>query len=380
VLACTLLQKIMMGGVGSTAVVLLCAEEDDLELVRWVHAARGQGLAPEVVTGIERDDGPMLEAIAQTGEALFVVLRSDNLSAERMREIKTAFARHHRGAQRLVALRLDATAEAAVERIAKQIAGGMRGRSETSLTMALEDVVLQRVRHGTGSHPAIVASRMAREQSEVRASNARASDVAPVTSVVIPEEAAAPSVPTALEWARVAEERATTQRYSIDDETLPMPVIEPSTPKQPRASAGRVPAMIAGLVLAIGAASGITWWLLDATAPVEAPREVVPAAESGRVSVPKAAEDPADAPVAREIAVEETDVVVVPSDAPRVDEDRSHVEKPRKRTRAQPSTQELPAPPPVVAEPVAAAAPAVEGETIPAEPAPLENEVTGAAQ
>src|SRR6187455_2703601 len=132
-----------MESVGSTAVVLLCAEEDDLELVRWVHAARAQGLSPEVVTGIEHDDAPLLESMRLTTEALFVVLRSDNLGADRMREIKSCFATHRLPAQKLVALRLDGTAEAAIERIAKQIVGGLRSRSESSLLLAIEDVAPQ---------------------------------------------------------------------------------------------------------------------------------------------------------------------------------------------------------------------------------------------
>ncbi|HWB78501.1 MAG TPA: hypothetical protein VG755_26235 [Nannocystaceae bacterium] len=372
-----------MGTVGSAAVVLLCAEEDDLELVRWVHAARGQGLAPEVVTGIEHDDRPMLEALRQTEEALFVVLRSDNLSSDRMREIKAAFAQHHGSKQRLVALRLDATAEAAVERIAKQLAGGLGSRSENSLTLALEDVVLQRVRQGTGSHPAIVASRAAREDDAERTRAARATEAEAVQAALVDTapDLAAPNVPTALAWANVTNERATTSRYAIDDETLPLPMVEAASTPSPRA-ASRLP-MIGGIVIALSAAVGIAWWLVDATAPGETTEDVVPAASSGRVSVPKSSPDPTAAPEPTPSEVEPAVVEIdADPDEPRAAPTRRARSRSHERTReelppppvaiaATPSESPAAPPPPTVGS---EAAPVVETTAIPSEPAPLEGE------
>lgn len=376
-----------MGTVGSAAVVLLCAEEDDLELVRWVHAARGQGLAPEVVTGIEHDDRPMLEALRQTEEALFVVLRSDNLSADRMRELKAAFAQHHGAKQRLVALRLDATAEAAVERIAKQIAGGLGARSENSLTLALEDVVLQRVRQGTGSHPAIVASRAAREDDAERTRAARAAEAEAVQAALVDTapDLAAPSVPAALAWANVTHERATTSRYAIDDETLPLRMVDTASASKPRA-ASRLPALIGGMVVALGAAVGIAWWLVDATAPGPTPEDVVPAASSGRVSVPKASPDPAaptdSTPSVVEPAAEVVEVAVEDDDEPRAAPARRSRSRSHDRMR-----EELPPPPVAIAAPPSESPaappppasapelpPVAEAAAIPSEPAPLEGE------
>jgi hypothetical protein len=88
-------------------VVLLCAEDDDLDLVSFVHTARQRGLEPEVVTGVDDHDRPLLEALAQNGAALFVALRSENLDQSRTLELKRLFARHAKNQQKLLALRLE---------------------------------------------------------------------------------------------------------------------------------------------------------------------------------------------------------------------------------------------------------------------------------
>jgi hypothetical protein len=88
-------------------VVLLCAEDDDLDLVSFVHTARQRGLEPEVVTGVDENDRPLLEALAQNGAALFVALRSENLDQGRTLELKRLFARHAKNQQKLLALRLE---------------------------------------------------------------------------------------------------------------------------------------------------------------------------------------------------------------------------------------------------------------------------------
>jgi hypothetical protein len=90
-------------------VVLLCAEEDDLELVSFVHLARQRGLEPEVVTGIDSDDRPLLEALSQNEAALFVALRSENLDQPRTLALKRLFARHAKQKQKLLALKLEPT-------------------------------------------------------------------------------------------------------------------------------------------------------------------------------------------------------------------------------------------------------------------------------
>ena len=113
-----------------TGVVLLCAEEDDLELVSWVHNARKHGITPEVVTGVERDDEPLIEALADVDSRLFVVLRSENLDLKRMHELKAVFARHRRSGQELLALRLQPEeAEDAIVKIAARIGRDLRPRT-----------------------------------------------------------------------------------------------------------------------------------------------------------------------------------------------------------------------------------------------------------
>ena len=91
----------------SVPVVLLCAEEDDLELVSFVHLARQRGLEPEVVTGIDADDQPLLDALSSNEAALFVALRSENLDQPRTLALKRLFARHAKRNQKLLALKLE---------------------------------------------------------------------------------------------------------------------------------------------------------------------------------------------------------------------------------------------------------------------------------
>jgi len=340
-----------------------------------------------VVTGIERDDAPLLEALAATTEALFVVLRSANLPGDRMREIKAAFAKHRRPAQRLVALRLDATAEVAVERIATQIQGGLRSRSETSLTLAIEEVT-PRLPQPSGPHPVIAASRAARAASAVHAPGSRRPAARPVAPVAPPpprvdveievdleaEAEAAPSVPTALSWATQANERATTARYSIDDETLPLPLVDASPRPRKRPSSTRTPILFAGAALAIASAVGIAYWLLEATAPGGTDAEAV-LDSTGRVSLPT----PADTSAPRERDDTASASSRTPAIAAERDDEapRAPSRRPRARRPAPTTMDELPTPPPAPTPTIAAEAPPPpepEPAAIPSEPAPLEGE------
>jgi hypothetical protein len=122
--------RIPKAGDDVSGVVLLCAEEDDLELVSWVHNARKHGITPEVVIGVERDDEPLIEALADVDARLFVVLRSENLDLKRIHELKSVFARHRRSGQELLALRLQPEeAEDAIIKIAARIGRDLRPRT-----------------------------------------------------------------------------------------------------------------------------------------------------------------------------------------------------------------------------------------------------------
>ncbi len=320
----------------STGVVLLCAEDDDLELVRWVHAARMQGLAPEVVAGIERDDAPLLTALEQTEDALFVVLRSDNLGPERMREIKGNFARHRRVGQRLVALRLDGSPDAAIERIAVEINGGLRARSESSLTAALESFAIgdeprrpaDRIR-GPNSGRAQPLANLARESDSVPIP--QPSEPTPVPMVIDPAAlAGVPSVEHALAFSKQALEQETTGVYQAEDDTqptLPNPpsIVDPASlaRRQPRRS--RWPALLVAGASVAGCAGVGAWLFLVTTgepaerattdSPGTAPRVSRPNASAtdtrpsapnvARVpNVPKVSEPtPSDSPVANDLPV-----------------------------------------------------------------------------
>jgi hypothetical protein len=108
-------------------VVLLCAEDDDLELISFVHEARQHGLEPEVVPGVETSDEPFLDAMSTNDAALFVVLRSDNLTAERILALKRAFSGTQKRGQHLLALRLEperaATSVKTIARRLRQLMG-----------------------------------------------------------------------------------------------------------------------------------------------------------------------------------------------------------------------------------------------------------------
>jgi hypothetical protein len=401
--------------VDSTGVVLLCAEDDDLELVRWVHAARNQGLQPEVVTGVERDDAPLLEAIEQTEDALFVVLRSENLGADRMRAIKATFARHHRPTQRLVALRLDGTAEAAIERIAAEIHGGLRARSEASLLLAIEGSMTaaidaaarrntppptKRLRATTGPLP----------QAQLAAENAPTTAHVPMRALAVPQQVLAtdatpipavidhrvgppgPDVDAALSFARHAHEHETTDRHHVDDHTeahtrMFSPMREPKATSAAKRSRATQIGMVVGTV--IGCACLVTW-LLAVTEPDTEVR-AAPAGDAARVTVPASTvATPVAAPAVRDIpapiiAAPEP-VIEIDDDEPAPDPSVEQRARTRSKTRehevaivppaAAPATAPVATPLPAVSdtavpEPVAVAGPPVQGE-MPNEPAPLD--------
>ncbi len=72
--------------------MFLCAEDDDLALVGVVHLGRGAGLDIEVVTALEWDDGPFIDAIDACERGLFAIVRSKNLPADRALQLKSTFA------------------------------------------------------------------------------------------------------------------------------------------------------------------------------------------------------------------------------------------------------------------------------------------------
>lgn len=126
-----------------TQAVLLCAEDDDLELVQIVHLARQAGLELEVVAGVEVDDGPLTFSQRVTARGLFVILRSDNLSQERARELKSTFERNKNEQQHLLALRLDpahpSKAVDAIRRRLDQLDGVDRRPSVTTPILETEN-------------------------------------------------------------------------------------------------------------------------------------------------------------------------------------------------------------------------------------------------
>lgn len=329
--------------------MLLCAEEDDLALVKWVHAARSRGLAPEVVTGVEHDDAPMLDALADPSSRLFVVLRSDSLDAARMREIKSAFAKHRSPRQRLFAMRVDYSAEVAIDRIVAELEDKPRARSETSMVLAFEDV--------TGPHRVVRAA-----------------------------TGSVPTVDAALRIVERATEHEVTERVELDgdlgNETIPMvvaPAASPATAK-PRRRWARAAAWIGGLGLA-AAASGVAVMAasIEATDAVRgssvAPADGSRTTEATPRRTAALANDDA-APIADD---EEPVVVRVASDEPppaRVATPRRRAhERPHRASEGRAAAPSVEPPAPTTDAPTPAP---VEHDAIPLEPAPLEPEPVAA--
>jgi hypothetical protein len=354
--------------------VLLCAEEDDLALVQWVHAARERGLAPEIVTGVESDDAPLLDALADVGCALFVVLRSEHLDAARMRALKTAFGRHRRPEQRLFALRLDTGAATAVERIAGELAGGSRPRSEISMVISIDELFGADADHGADAGHG--AGKPARQ----------------------PEASPVPSVDRALQIGARAIEREVTAQFEVGDETIPMHAAAMREAVVPRrADRSRWAAWIGALGLAGAAAAAamtvgpdaevrMTAAHTSAVAPatiVASPEpDVAPPEpdvalpepkptrkpEPTEASTPRAPVD--EPPVIIRVASEPTVDALDPVEAP-IDPPRSAA--PRHRTGRRAAATRTPI---AMAAPAPAEGPTVEptavSDALPSEPAPLE--------
>lgn len=363
--------------------MLLCAEEDDLALVQWVHAARERGLAPEIVTGVESDDAPLLDALADVGCALFVVLRSEHLDAARMRALKTAFGRHRRPEQRLFALRLDTGAAAAIERIAGELAGGSRPRSEISMVISIDELFGADADHGADAHHGADVDRGV-------GTPARRPEASP----------SVPSVDRALQLGARAIECEVTAQFEVGDETIPMraAAVRGPAPAPLRVDRSRWAAWIGALGLAgaaavaamtVGPAAEVRTTAARPSAelapasivapgepgvaprdPDIAPREPEPTRdpESTGASAPRAPldEPPVIIRVRSEPTVEALDEVEVPLDPPRSPAPRHRTGRRATATRdpiamAAPATAKEP-----VVEPTAV------DDGLPSEPAPLE--------
>lgn len=319
----------------SSSFVLLCAEDDDLELVRWVDVARSRGLAPEVVTGIERDDEPLVEALGDASRGLFVVLRSDNLEGERLREIKQLFARHRKPHQRLTALRLERSADAAIAQIAIELRGPSRPRSETSMVMRIDEAI------ETGPHRVIVAGPM-------------------------PPPATPPSVEVAIELAQQVVQHEVTERMTPGDHTEPLAIGRPlpSRPRRSSSGAGLAAAVIA--VLALG--GGALWLSLRPDAEAAATRShggrvsEVRANDAGEAADPRTTADDRDAPARTELAPASVEPVAS--------------ERPRAAPRSRRSAEASPTPASAPAEPTAAAPTIAPPEAAPT-PAPAQDPAAG---
>jgi hypothetical protein len=383
----------------SQGVVLLCAEDDDLELVSWVHNARKHGITPEVVIGVERDDEPLIEALSDPDSRLFVVLRSANLELARVHELKAVFARHRQKGQELLALRLQPEeAEDAIVKIAAKIGRDVRprsgaypvvgisersgtlGLSERSGTLALSE---KRVEDRSGATPLPVA-----DDATPTSSEPTPVFVAPTEPMAI-APAPAPPVAEALDWARRANELEVTEpQLRVESRPFPSAPRDEAHESSTRSrSVAATVATAAAVLMLCTLVGGVLWFAAgEWTSPVDgtqrssvvaptdgtrtggdtAPSEArIPAMPRGEASEPTKRRSRARAPRAEaELAPLET------IEAP-VGDASAPVLKPTSPTLAiDPATAEPVTAEPVVAEPPATAqasppAPAESGTTAP---------------
>jgi hypothetical protein len=97
--------------------VLLCADDDVVALADPLRIARERGLELHVVVALQRDDGPLLEAMRRAGETLFVLVRSPTLDGPRAQRLQARFEDGCRPGQHMLTLRLPADPEHFVEEI-----------------------------------------------------------------------------------------------------------------------------------------------------------------------------------------------------------------------------------------------------------------------
>lgn len=302
-------------------VVLLCAEDDDLELVSWVHAARKHGITPEVVTGVEHDDEPFIAALSDAGSRLFVALRSENLPLARVHELKAVFARHRQHGQQLLALKLQPEeAEDAIVKIAAKIGRDVRprsgafpvvglsersgtlglseksgtfglseksgalGLSEKSGTLGLSEASgTMSVVDRTGATPLPVL-----EESTPISSGTEPTGVFALSTVT---EAAAPPVTEALDWARRATELEVTESLPRIDPRPPSTMRDDPPRSRRRRSVGTIVGTVAGVLTLCGLVGGVLWLAAgEWTSPVDGAQRssVVAPADGSRTDADEA--------------------------------------------------------------------------------------------
>ncbi|MEM6292486.1 MAG: hypothetical protein AAGA54_14525 [Myxococcota bacterium] len=101
--------------------MFLCAEDDDLALAGVVHLGREAGLDIEVVTALEWDDGPFIDAIEACDRGLFAIVRSKNLPADRALQLKSTFALARIDGLEIVTLLLSRSPEETLKPLFKKL-------------------------------------------------------------------------------------------------------------------------------------------------------------------------------------------------------------------------------------------------------------------
>ena len=95
------------GTSSSVPIFLCCAEDSEVFLVRVVDALHKEGLAPEVIAGVEVEPSLLGEAVDRTeGAALFVLCQSEVLDKVHTRRLTGLFSARKGPQQRIITLQL----------------------------------------------------------------------------------------------------------------------------------------------------------------------------------------------------------------------------------------------------------------------------------
>lgn len=116
------------------SIVLLCAEEDDLDLIGLAHIARQRGFDIQVVPGAGEVNEPVLFTLLRERRALFVVVESEHLPASRVTQLREMFDDVRVEAQHFMVLALALPPERAIGLIQRRMVQlGLESEQDASI-------------------------------------------------------------------------------------------------------------------------------------------------------------------------------------------------------------------------------------------------------
>lgn len=231
--------------------LLCCAEDNEVGLVKVVDALHREGMAPEVVPGVELDPAVLGEAVDRTdGPALFVLCQTDELEKAAIRRLTGLFSARRGPGQQLVTVSLNAAHPLAVlptiRKAMKEVArlqyepGDVEPDDSARLTH-MRDVVGPTPVSATVKRPAVDPEALARELHEGMLEAEALLDRRSRSSTPSPKPAPKPPRREAPPRPVVASRDAGVPRAALDiDEPVERPLVEPPSS---RSSSSQTPTL-----------------------------------------------------------------------------------------------------------------------------------------